>query len=163
MTRPAESLDLIQIASPCHVSWDEMQGDNRVRFCGQCKLHVYDLSQMNRSDAQQFIRQREGRTCVRFFRRRDSTILTRDCPRGLRVVRQRLVRAAAALAALFVALFTTALFAGLQKRSGPNGFRCTEPFFARWIRPQPEIELFMGDVLVPLRPSNPPASEGSVP
>lgn len=37
-------LDNIHIASPCSADWSEMYGDNRKRFCGDCKLNVYNLS-----------------------------------------------------------------------------------------------------------------------
>src|SRR5687768_13976127 len=106
MTKPSISLDLVQVASPCHVSWNEMTGDDRQRFCRQCNLHVYDLSDMPRDEAESFIAKASGRTCVRLFRRADGTVLTRDCPVGLRAMRQRFVRAAAALAGIIVALLT---------------------------------------------------------
>ena len=44
-------LDDIRIASPCRASWDEMRGDDRVRFCSLCKLNVYDLSNLAERDA----------------------------------------------------------------------------------------------------------------
>jgi hypothetical protein len=37
-------LDRIEIASPCTVEWDSMTGDDRSRFCGQCKLNVYNIA-----------------------------------------------------------------------------------------------------------------------
>src|SRR6478752_6097664 len=85
-------LDQLRVASPCQVSWDEMQGDDRRRFCSHCRLNVYNLSEMSREDAETFVQKSEGRTCVRFFQRADGTMITRDCPVGLRAVRQRLAR-----------------------------------------------------------------------
>src|SRR5262245_62045274 len=104
MTNTSIALDQITVASPCHVNWGAMTGDDRARFCSLCKLHVYDLSAMSREEATVFVSERDGRTCVRFFRRQDGTILTRDCPVGLRAVRQRFARALAALAGIVVAL-----------------------------------------------------------
>src|SRR4029453_10412011 len=103
------SLDLIHVASPCPASWDEMTGDERVRFCKQCNLHVYNLSEMSREEAEEFVSRRGGRTCVKFFRRGDGTVLTKDCPVGVRALRQRFVRAAAALAGILVALVSGTL------------------------------------------------------
>jgi len=163
MTNSPLSLDSIQVASPCQVSWDEMKGDNRVRFCGQCKLKVYDLSEMSRSEAEALIQAREGRTCVRYFRRPDGTLLTRDCPVGLRAVRQRFVRAVAALAGILLALVTGTLFAGRLKRSHPDAFRCESPVFSRWIQPQPEHVYFMGDIVVPIAPTPAPGASGPQP
>jgi len=160
MTKSPISLDRIQVASPCHVSWDEMQGDDRVRFCGQCKLHVYDLSELSRSEAEALIQSREGRTCVRFFRRWDGTVLTRDCPVGLRGVRQRLARAVAALAGLLLTLATGTLFASRLKRSHPDAFRCESPAFSTWIQSQPERVYFLGDIVVPIAPTATPSAPG---
>ncbi len=53
-----------------------MIGGDRVRFCGQCQLNVYNLSAMSRYEAESLIARTEGRLCVRFFRRKDGSILT---------------------------------------------------------------------------------------
>jgi hypothetical protein len=94
------SLDLLDVATPCQVSWDDMQGDERARFCAECRLHVYDVSAMNRDEAEKLVFETEGRVCIRFFRREDGTVLTKDCPVGLRMLRRRLARSVAAIAAL---------------------------------------------------------------
>src|SRR6516162_8887116 len=36
----------LRVASPCPADWNAMQGDDRVRFCGQCEKNVYNLSAM---------------------------------------------------------------------------------------------------------------------
>ena len=96
-------LDGISIASPCSADWNQMQGDECRRFCAQCKLHVHNLSAMSRRDANELLqRSRQGRVCVRFFRRADGTVLTRDCPVGLR---RKLRRAWARAAAMWLALW----------------------------------------------------------
>lgn len=79
-----DQLDRVRIASPCTVKWSAMRGDDRARFCAQCCLTVYNVSELTRDEALQLIQRREGRTCVQLFRRLDGTILTRDCERGLR-------------------------------------------------------------------------------
>ncbi len=40
--RRASLLENVRIASPCSASWDDMVGDERVRFCGQCTKNVYN-------------------------------------------------------------------------------------------------------------------------
>ena len=112
------SLDVIQVASPCTASWEEMVGDDRVRFCGQCRLNVYNLSEMTRADATRFMQNREGRTCIRFYRRADGTVLTRDCPVGLRAVRRRVARMAAAIVAVCGAMMAGTLFAWSGSMNG---------------------------------------------
>ena len=56
-----------------------MRGDDRVRFCQQCKMNVYDISAMSRADATQLIASHEGRLCVQMYRRSDGTVITDDC------------------------------------------------------------------------------------
>src|SRR5262245_57629306 len=92
MSMELNVLDNIQVAAPCSASWEEMAGDERVRFCEQCLLHVYNLSGMSRRQAEALVRQHEGRLCVRFYRRLDGTVLTDNCPVGLRAARRRALR-----------------------------------------------------------------------
>ncbi len=49
-------LDSLEIASPCPASWDSMTGDDRARFCGLCRLNVYDLTAMSPGEAEAFVR-----------------------------------------------------------------------------------------------------------
>ncbi|MEM9875550.1 MAG: hypothetical protein AAF928_11690 [Myxococcota bacterium] len=87
----------IRIASPCSASWRAMTGDDHVRHCGQCDKNVYDLSAMTADEAERLLAEHEGYLCVRLYRRRDGTIIHRDCPVGRR--RTQMTRfAAAALA-----------------------------------------------------------------
>src|SRR5439155_10129558 len=93
------TLELVQIASPCHVPWESMSGDDQIRFCGDCKLNVYNVAGMTRQAAEQLINEREGRICLRLMKRADGTVLTQDCPIGLRAIRRRLARLVAGTAA----------------------------------------------------------------
>jgi hypothetical protein len=88
MTTRLPILENLRIASPCSADWDDMQGDERVRLCGKCEKNVYNLSALSRDDAERLVREREGRLCVRLYRRSDGTVLTADCP--VAVERQRL-------------------------------------------------------------------------
>lgn len=90
----------IHVATPCHESWERMTGDDKSRFCDSCKLNVYNISSMSLEEAEQLIIAKEGKLCVRFYRRSDGTILTKDCPKGLKLVRDRLLRTVAACATL---------------------------------------------------------------
>jgi len=105
MARFNNSLDHVRVAAPCKADWDQMIGSERVRFCGQCSLNVYNLSAMTRSDAESLIARTEGRLCVRFYRRRDGSIITKDCPVGLRAIRLRLSYIARALGSMALGLF----------------------------------------------------------
>jgi hypothetical protein len=81
--------DDLRVAAPCKADWSKMSGDERVRFCGECGKNVYNLSRMTREEGEQLVREKEGRLCVRFYRRPDGTLLTSDCPVGLRRARFR--------------------------------------------------------------------------
>ena len=105
MARFRNPLDHVRVAAPCESDWDQMIGDERVRFCGQCSLNVYNLSSMTRSDAGSLIARTEGRLCVRFYRRRDGSIITRDCPVGLRAIRRRVSSVAMAIGSMVLGLF----------------------------------------------------------
>jgi len=92
---PLTVLNNLRIASPCPASWAAMSGDDRVRFCDSCAKNVYNLSDLTAAEATALIREAEGSLCVRLYRRVDGTVLTADCPVGLRhAVRRRLLRLA---------------------------------------------------------------------
>jgi len=98
------SLDRIRIASPCPVSWERMTGDDRVRFCDECNLQVYNIGEMTRPEAEALIAKTEGRLCARIYRRADGTVITRDCPVGLRAIRRRVTKSATAAFVAVMAL-----------------------------------------------------------
>jgi len=91
MSRLTSPLRRLRIAAPCPADWDQMFsfGDKRVRFCSQCNLNVYNLSDMCRQEAEALITKSEGRLCVRFYRKADGSILTQNCPVGLKAIKRR--------------------------------------------------------------------------
>jgi hypothetical protein len=101
---PLDLLNDIRIASPCHEAWDRMTGDDRARHCGSCDKTVYNLSAMTADEAAALFREREGRICVRLYRRRDGTVLTADCPVGRAKRFRRRVRYAVVVAASWLGL-----------------------------------------------------------
>ena len=142
------SLDVIDVASPCNAAWDGMQGDDRVRFCSQCRLNVYDLSSMSRDEAERMVVEREGRLCVRFFRRADGTVLTQDCPRGLQAIRRRLAQTITAIATLLMFL-TCGIAFGRQQSLRPGAPVVKGPLsrFIEWI--DPRVYQIMGGICPP--------------
>ena len=105
MARFRNPLDHVKVAAPCPANWDQMMGSERVRFCGQCSLNVYNLSSMTKAQAEHLIASTEGRLCVRFYRRRDGSIITKDCPVGLRAIGRRASYLAKAVVSLILGLF----------------------------------------------------------
>lgn len=109
-------LNNIRVASPCPADWDQMYGDSRKRFCGECKLNVYNLSGMSRDEAEALIMNAEGRLCVRFFQRRDGTVITQDCPVGWARVKHRTRVFVGAAFSMLMALITGVLFVSFFNR-----------------------------------------------
>lgn len=160
-------LDQIGVAAPCSADWDSMSGDDRARFCADCKLHVYNLSAMSRDEAVDLISRTEGRLCIRLYRRADGTVLTRDCPAGLRAVRLRTAQAARRVAAAIALLLTGGLVFGA---GGPGSARLRQirPFsvICDWIAPRaaplpPPGGIWMGAMgAVPSPAPAPPPTPG---
>jgi hypothetical protein len=92
MKKYSSPLDHVEVAAPCSADWNEMAGTEVKRFCGQCEKNVYNLSGMTKEEAEALIINTEGRLCVRFYRRADGTILTNNCPVGLRALKRRVSR-----------------------------------------------------------------------
>jgi hypothetical protein len=76
-------LEDIQVASPCSAPWTQMAGNDQVRFCPQCRRQVFNLSTMTAEQAAELLRDKEESLCVRFHRRHDGTVVTRDGVLGL--------------------------------------------------------------------------------
>jgi ankyrin repeat protein len=72
-----------------------MIGNDQVRFCEHCNLHVTDLSAMTRQQAMRLVARSHGRLCVRFIQRPDGAILTRTVPEKLHRISRRASRIAA--------------------------------------------------------------------
>jgi hypothetical protein len=158
-TRLPLLLDDLRIATPCQADWNEMTGDDRVRFCGRCEKNVYNLSAMTRDQAESLVREKEGRLCVRLYRRQDGTVLTADCPVGVerRRLRQRMwasVSSVAASVALLAGLWSGRARADLTLRKGdavrdgkkPEHPTAVVPMGGAVVPP----ERLMGKVMVPV-------------
>jgi hypothetical protein len=103
--REAPLLDGLRIASPCHERWENMIGDDRTRFCASCQKNVHNVSEMTRAEAETFLESVAGPVCVRMYKRADGTVITADCPVGVR--KKRVKR-----------LFLTTIGGGLAAAAG---------------------------------------------
>lgn len=136
MPRFNSPLDRVRVAAPCRADWDSMLGDERVRFCQQCERNVYNLSDMSKREAEALVSRAEGRLCVRFYRRADGSVLTDNCPVGLRALKRRVSRVvnAAVSAAL-------GFFAGLGVTPAPRhtimGAVASDPLPFQVAEPEP--------------------------
>jgi hypothetical protein len=152
MRRYSNPLDHVTVAAPCSADWDAMLGDERTRFCGQCNLSVYNLSGMTRSEAKSLLSRNEGRLCVRFYRRADGTIITKNCPVGLLAIKRRVSRLKRAVISMTLSFLTgVGLFSAFpEKRAIVGDLKIEErpPLQVTGdfpIQPtQPRVELQMG-------------------
>lgn len=115
-------LDRLEVAAPCSASWDDMVGDEVTRFCGACEKDVHNLSAMTRDEAEAFLRARAGDdVCVRFYRRRDGTVMSADCPVGVRWRRRRRVVSAMAGVGALGAAAASVLYVPVARGGGLVG------------------------------------------
>lgn len=102
----------IEIAEPCHASWDAMHGDDQRRFCNSCQKHVHNLSAMPRVRALALLQQRdtEGGLCVRYGSDRDGNVrfsarrVSATAPEPQRAGARELLARAGAVAGAVLAL-----------------------------------------------------------
>ena len=131
MSKFTNPLNNIKIASPCSQDWNEMLGNERRRFCGECRLNVYNLSGMSQREAENLLLDSGGRLCVRFYRRADGSILTEDCPVGWQAIKQRVSKTTAA--------FVSLVFAALSGIGMANYFAKSNDGIAVEVVPKIEI------------------------
>lgn len=157
---PTDPKFQLRIASPCRAPWENMDGDDRVRFCRECNRNVYNLSVMTETEARGVIAEREGRLCVRFYQRRDGTVLTSDCPVGRK--RSFLLagaRTAVAMAGVAVGLTTLSACNSVEDEPVRMGepLMGTPPVNSHWDagigddddEPEHPGEFIMGDIALP--------------
>lgn len=141
MSQCSIPLNNIKIAAPCPADWNGMVGNDRVRFCGQCNLNVYNLSSMSRKEAEDLIQSTEGRLCIRFYKRKDGTVITDNCPVGLRALKRRVNRiASAAISAVLSFTAGLGLASALREQEVPN------------VGVMAPREAVMGDMVAPSKP-----------
>ena len=100
------NINRLKIASPCPVSWNEMTGDNRTRHCSLCELNVHNVAGMTHDEVARLVGESSGRLCMRLVRRADGTVMTKDCPVGLRAYGKRIASLAGASLATILGLFS---------------------------------------------------------
>jgi hypothetical protein len=96
----------LRVASPCSVGWQNMAGGESKRFCNLCSLNVYNVSEMSMAYVQDLIAKSEGRICMRLYKRADGTVITKDCPVGLRAYQKRVARFAGAALSAVLGIFS---------------------------------------------------------
>jgi hypothetical protein len=115
MTQFTDPLSHVRVAAPCRADWERMRGNERVRFCDACSMNVYNLSNMTKKDAESLLLSAEGRLCVRYYHRTDGSIMTDNCPVGLRALKRRAYGFSRAVVSSVLSFFAgMAILAGLE-------------------------------------------------
>ncbi len=82
------------MSSPCPMRWENLTGNDKIRYCGRCKLNVYNLAEMGKDEVESLVRTTQCRLCGRLYLRGDRTASLRDCPQGRAgKLRRRLLKA----------------------------------------------------------------------
>jgi ankyrin repeat protein len=100
------TLERLTISQPCDADWDSMTGNDQIRFCEHCSLHVNDLSAMTRNHAMRLINESRGRLCVRYVQLPNGRIATSDVPAKLYRIGRRASRIAAGAFTAAISLST---------------------------------------------------------
>jgi hypothetical protein len=58
----------------CAADWEKMHGDDKRRFCGQCRKFVHNVSAMNETERQIYARPENLHECVFYSRRVDGKV-----------------------------------------------------------------------------------------
>lgn len=108
-----DEVEHIVIQAPCQVGWDEMAGDDMIRFCGQCKKNVHNLSTLPDDRLAEVLAERKIKeTCVIMSKDKDGRVKFDNCPVALRKVRDHYKKVAVSL--LLIAAWSLALSADAQ-------------------------------------------------
>jgi hypothetical protein len=105
-------LDAITIPITCPVSWHEMHGDDRTRFCDMCSQNVHDVSRLTRAEAMELLSADSKLPCLRIYRRPDGRVMTADCTNR----RERVLNWLRGRSAWAAWLFALVFFAGCDSR-----------------------------------------------
>lgn len=144
-----------------------MTGDDRVRHCSLCRLNVYNLSGMSRNEAENLLRNSEGRLCVRYYERADGKVMTKDCPKGMALVRRRFAMSFLAVMT-FGSMATSLLLAKPVPKSKfqevQNKIREVEPIKTIMDKIDPPQPMIMGAIApMPAPPSPAPGPKPAAP
>lgn len=107
MSKKLSPLNQLNIPKPCNADWDEMRGNNFMRFCEHCNLNVNDISALTHKEAVKLILKSKARLCVRYVRRPDGAIQTAS--RELFQITRRASRVAAGVFTAALSLSSVAI------------------------------------------------------
>lgn len=84
-----KSLRTITVTSPCLADWDQMTGNDQIRFCEHCNLKVHNISELSYSKAARLVARSQGRLCVRYYRDSQGAAITKQTAGKLHQIGRR--------------------------------------------------------------------------
>src|SRR6185503_6845622 len=102
------SLRKITVASPCLADWEQMTGNEQVRFCDHCNLEVHNISELTYARAARLVARSNGRLCVRYYRDSHGVPIVRSAQGKLHQIGRRASRLAAGAFSATLSLSTVA-------------------------------------------------------
>lgn len=86
----------LRVASPCLTAeWSSEKGEPFARHCATCDKSVYNLSLMTSDEANDLIREKNGKLCISLYHGFNGKVLTADAPVGFRALRRKYLKARA--------------------------------------------------------------------
>lgn len=59
-------IDSVRVNEPCSEDWNEMTGNEKVRFCSHCSKHVNNISEMTPRKAAKLVMKSNGNLCLHY-------------------------------------------------------------------------------------------------
>jgi len=69
----SDIVDFPAISFSCPKIWEQMQGDEKTRFCDVCQKNVHNLSMMNQGERRVLLASTGESPCVAYFKHLDGT------------------------------------------------------------------------------------------
>ena len=131
LPRPHE---LLQVSEPCSAVWDSMSGDERVRFCSQCRKQVHNLSEFTPREALDLVLREGGLLCLSIERDARGVPRTRALAEPLYQISGRVSRLAAGAFSAALTLCSAAAVRAQESAPEPARQVATAP---AQINPEP--------------------------
>ncbi|MBX7170249.1 MAG: hypothetical protein K1X72_04775 [Pyrinomonadaceae bacterium] len=74
------NLENIKVKNPCSMDWEDMTGNDEIRFCGRCQQNIYNISEMPKRRALKVLNQPNEKICISYFLDEKKQIITQTYP-----------------------------------------------------------------------------------
>jgi hypothetical protein len=120
MSKRPGKLETLQIPNPCSVGWQNMEGDDKTRFCRACNKPVFNLSAMTRQQAEALLAALRGNLCASLTRNENGMVVTTEAlPKSLPRLHQISKRASSVAGAVISAMMAVSpVMAAPAQRTG---------------------------------------------